>query len=486
MQAERGQMKNAEPIRTRGYFWLPESREERLPGELRISEHGRIDLDLIGLFPNANWSGSGDVQQMWGHLREVRRICGHVEDGGDVTLLNCMLTSAKTNIFSANGLEFSSFKATMALLGADLRQDELTFRELRFVAEGLDDWLDMDTIKTSIYVEEVDGKMKSLIGGSVEYGHQESPSYPLEKGIEIQFFSSVTSSSLFPNLPLSHFSLTSQPYISLTSVEPRDIEHFLELADKVRKFISLAVDQEVQFQSFTLLDEDSGRASPIRLYLQMRRANKDKYKPRILKVLFTLPDVEERFAEIMNSWINQYEPDKAGHALNLYFAGAWKESSLLDSNLMFLAQSVEVLHRSLHPDHRPLDRTEYRKLKKKIFELLPDEIPPLIKAKIDEANRPSLRDRVQKMMEPFEDWFRDNENSEEFAIRVSNTRNYFTHYSSEIKNGLGEVEGLFSLYTKLEILLLLHVLKLIGFDMCQIAEVVERSQRLEKALDTSD
>ena len=89
------------------------------------------------------------------------------------------------------------------------------------------------------------------------------------------------------------------------------------------------------------------------------------------------------------------------------------------------------------------------------------------------------------MMEPFEGWFRDNENSEDFAKRVGNTRNYFTHYSSELKKGQGGGEELFGLYTKLEILLLLHILKLIGFNECQIAKVVERSRRLRGALDTS-
>ena len=354
-------MKNPEPIQTRGYFWLPENPEERLPGELRISEHGRIELDLIGLFPNANWSGRGNLEDMWGHLRDIGRICGHVSEGGFVTLLSCMLTRAQTNPFSFQSLEFSSFVATFALIGAEYEQDDVAFRELNFVVEGLDDWLNTDTIKTTVNVEEVDGKVKSFVGGQVDYRYQETPSFTLDGGIEIQFRSSIRSSPLSPNLPLSFFSLTSQPDISLTLSEPREIEYFIDLAEKVRKFISLAVDQEVQMQSFTFLDEISGRVVPIRMYLEMGRTRKDEYKPSVLKTLFTLSDVWERFAETMNRWIHQYETDQAGHALNLYFAGAWKESSLLDSNLIFLSQSVEVLHRAMRPNERPLDRTQFRK-----------------------------------------------------------------------------------------------------------------------------
>ena len=89
------------------------------------------------------------------------------------------------------------------------------------------------------------------------------------------------------------------------------------------------------------------------------------------------------------------------------------------------------------------------------------------------------------MIEPFESWFRDNEEGEEFAKRISETRNHFTHYSNELKKEFSGGESLLNLYTKLEILLLLHILTFIGFDRRQIATMVERSQRLQEALDTS-
>ena len=478
-------MNNLEPIQTKGFFWLPENPEEKLPGELRISEYGRIELDLMGMFAKESRPKEGDIEELFGHTKDIARICGNVYEKGYITLINCMQTRAQINPFSFQALELSNFRATIALIGADYEQDEVTFSDFNFVVEGLDDWLNIDTIRTSVEVEVVDDIVKSFKGGKVDYSFQESPSYTLNDGIEIQFCSPVKSSPLFPNRPLSFFSLTSQPYTSLTSDTPREMDYFINFADKVRKFISLAVDQEVQMQSFTFFDEISGRVVPIRMYLQMGRARTVEYKPSVLKVLFTHSNVENRFAELMNRWIYHYEPDKAGHALNLYFSGAWKETSLLDTNLTFLAQAIEVLHRETNPDDRPMDRQEYKKIREVIFELLPDGTPELIKTRIAQANQLSLRDRVQEMMDPFESWFRDSEKSEEFAKRVSDTRNYFTHYSSELKKGLREGENLFNLYTKLEILILLHILELIGFDKSQISQMVKRSQRLEEVLDTS-
>lgn len=476
-------MKNLEPIQTRGYFWLPNNPEEKLPGELRISEYGQIELDLMGIFSRENRQGG--IEYLAGQLTDIDRICGNIYENGYVTLLKCIQTRFQSNLFSSQALELSSFLATIALVGVDYEQDELTFNRFNFVVEGLDDWLNFDTIRTSVDFEVDDDIIKSVKSGRADYNFQESPSYTLNDGIEVQFCAPVLSSAIFPHRPLSFFSLTSQPYISLTSQEPKKIDYFIDLADKVRKFISLAVDQEIQMQSFTFLDELQGRTVDVRMYLQMRLAREAEYKPSVQKVLFTYWDVETRFEEIMNCWITQYESDKAGHALNLYFAGAWRESSLLDTNLTFLAQAIEVLHRETNPDDRPMDQQQFREIKRKIFDLLPADIPPLIKTRIGQVNQPSLRNRAKAMMMPFENWFRDDEASDEFARRVSDTRNYFTHYSGELSIGLREGGELFDLYTKLEILLLLHILELVGFDRCQIAQMITESQRLGKALDTS-
>ena len=92
---------------------------------------------------------------------------------------------------------------------------------------------------------------------------------------------------------------------------------------------------------------------------------------------------------------------------------------------------------------------------------------------------------MEEMAMPFENWFRDNESSKDFAVKVSETRNHLTHYSRELVNEQGMGEPLHNLYTKLEILLLLHILEFIGFSREQITTVTERSTRLNEALDTS-
>lgn len=478
-------MRNPSPVQAKGLFWLPSNPEEKLAGELHISQFGKVRLDLLGVFSNPEWQGSGDIEEMLGHLRRVDCICGNVHGEGFVTLLNCSSTRINANLFSSQALEASSFGAAIALIGACYGKNELAFSSLNFTLEGLDDWLNTDTIKPTLKVKTEGDIIRSFVGGSVAFGFKESATFALNDDIEIQFLSPVELSPIFPNRPLNYLSLQSQPYISVISQIPRQIKYFIDLSDKIRKFISLAVDQEVQMQSFTFVEERSGQVVPIRMYLETGASRKAQYEPDLLKVLFTLSDIENDFAEMMCHWIERFEPRKVGHALNLYFAGKWKETSFLDVNFIFLAQAIEVLHRQTFPSSKPMEKKKYRKIADEFIDSFPETIPDLIKNNIYQANRASLRDRVEEMALPFENWFRDNETSKEFAMKVSETRNHLTHYSRELKNGLGKGEPLHKLYTKLEILLLLHILEFIGFNREQITTMTERSERLYEALDTS-
>ena len=218
------------------------------------------------------------------------------------------------------------------------------------------------------------------------------------------------------------------------------------------------------------------------MFFQSSVSRRPEYKPDNQKVLFTLPDIENNFETIMNTWIGLNEQNDTGPALNLYFAAAWKEIGFVDASTLLLAQAAEVFHRKTLPQNKPMDKETFKKITKEFFDSTPENIPDLIKDRVRLANNPSLRDRVEEMMMPFETWFRDNQKSEDFAREVSKTRNYLTHYSSKSRKNYLNINQLMTLHIKLEILLLLHLLKIVGFTDCQIYQIIDNSQRLSKML----
>ena len=474
-------MKVLEPIQARGYFWLPQNPEKKLPGELHISDFGQIELNLMGVLDNPERDDVENFITIFGpNNHEFDRLYGKLLDGKQITLLKCYRAHYNINFNISGRSGYSSFNAEYALVGANLQDGEATFSKLEFSVEGLDDWLNFDVFEHKAQTETVNGVDRFTGAGAVEYVTRSSPSFNLNNGIKVLFRSPVLcDQSRHPTFSLS---LKSQPCILLVSDKPKDIRDFIELADIILKFIALAVDQEVQFQSFILLDDSLGHVVPVQTFFQTRASRKPEYKPGIQKVLFTLTDIENMFEATMNAWFRLYEQDGTGPALNLYFAAAWKETEFVDTGLLLLSQAIEVLHRKTFPQNKPMDKKVFKKLTKEFLESTPEDIPDLIKDRINLANNPSLRDRVKEMMMPFENWFRDNEKSEDFAKSVSKTRNYLTHYSSKSRKNDPDINQLMTLHTKLETLLLLHLLKLVGFTEPQISQTIDNSRRLSKML----
>ena len=74
-------MRIKEEYKRSGYFWLPSNAERKIPGTLFISDGGKIEIEIIGLFEDSIKVLNGDG--------DLRRIIGHVEKDGFVTLEDC-------------------------------------------------------------------------------------------------------------------------------------------------------------------------------------------------------------------------------------------------------------------------------------------------------------------------------------------------------------------------------------------------------------
>lgn len=77
-------MRIEEEYKKTGYFWLPNKVENKIPGILSIDDGGRIELEIVGHFHEGIKSLSGDD--------DLRRIIGHVEKDGLLTLDECFYT----------------------------------------------------------------------------------------------------------------------------------------------------------------------------------------------------------------------------------------------------------------------------------------------------------------------------------------------------------------------------------------------------------
>lgn len=464
-------MRISEPIETTGTFWVPERPEDQLRGTLRISESGEVRLDVVG---DMNFTFK-DVHSSTGVSERLDRIVGKVEKGGPVTLDGCLYHLSK--ITSHNGPESTS-RADLAFVGVNYnKEEETSFTEFRFSVEGLEEWLELPGI----------GRLPTTPqkGGSKQYRRIDPILQNLPDGISMNIIVESTTSPPFSQNsgPL----IIRRAFISLLSEKPRDIEFFSHLAFKLCNFLSLALDQAVSIKSISVsseqasVDTTTSVPPPIQVFGQFAPWTEQRPTVGPHRMLFTHREAKCRLKEdILTGWLKKYvdyEP-----AFDVYFLTCAKPTQMLETKFLQLTQGIEVLHNRTSPETTVMPKCKYRKFLASALCSVPREWPEdkqkWIRNKLHSANQLTLRERIWQMIEPFQLWFGNDEDCENFAKRIVDNRNHLTHYSSGTERRAAKVQELITLYEKLEALFRLHLLKFIGFDDKSIDSIVRSNARL--------
>ena len=358
-------MKLSDPIEETGFFWLPEEPERQLPGVLRISESGEANLEIIDLSPEhalvaIRIGTSSDIpnkastpqkpstpppsKHEFGapfselHFRNFKRVVGMIKKGS-VTLEDCYYSSQN---YQSSGFTTSTIHSNFVFSGVCYdAEDEITFSEIKFSVEGLEEWLGI----SGIHVDHNLGT-KHWQKGSVRY---EPPadiliSLPDEMEMLFDFEMSVPT-----GLSVTEARISQKAYIRLKSTRLRSLDNFLPLIIKLHRYFFFAVDKKNSLISVTgyssdiTIDKEKKREVPIKIYF--RSPSYFENKPRINRhyMLFTCQDVEDKFEEIIANWMQNHDVLK--EAFNQYFGTKYGAYKYLEGEFLSLVRGIEVLHR---------------------------------------------------------------------------------------------------------------------------------------------
>ena len=158
-------------------------------------------------------------------------------------------------------------------------------------------------------------------------------------------------------------------------------------------------------------------------------------------MLFKFTDIKDSFEEKINSWIKAY--DVIESALNLFFSVRYSQNQYVESEFLSLAQAFETYHRQLNKSSKKINYV----------------------------------DRVKGIIKPFHKYI--NDNIEEISETIKITRNYYTHYDDRNLNKAISCQELPNLSRKMEGILQLNFLKLIGFTETEIDKIYNSNATLK-------
>lgn len=462
---DKSTMRLSESVEKTGFFWLPEEPKNQLPGVIRISESGKATLEVFCL--------SDPIQCLISEAQNPNRIVGII--GNEfITLDECTYGD---RLLQGNVLT-STIYAKRTLIGFNYSEEEkITFSKIEFSVEGLDEWLPIFDLQG-----DYNNKDASIHDISIYYSPPKEISLNLPNGIRLKF---IFLSNTYHDR--TKVSINQKAYVSLISKELQPIEYFFELVSKIHNFLRFVIDETVLIDSITgysseitqELEEGKNYETPIEIYYQSPLRSEEKLEIHRPSMLFHYRDVADQVEEILTKWLENYETSEP--AFNLYFASVASSQKYMEWKFLSLVQGIETLHRRNHQEIE-MPKEEFKNLVDTILQVVPQNRKDLIERKLKHVNELSLLKRIKKMMQPFKELFGNGREQNSFISRVVDTRNYLTHYDSEIEIKAASGEDLWKLCMKLEALFQLHFLRLIGLNIESIKSIVKKNTALRDKL----
>jgi hypothetical protein len=195
--------------------------------------------------------------------------------------------------------------------------------------------------------------------------------------------------------------------------------------------------------------------------------------------LFTYHQVKDRFAELISEWLQNFQTIEP--SFNLYFAVATSGFMFLESQFLFLVQGLETLHRRTSQETK-FPSKEFDALLRILVEACPKDRRGWLSARLKYANELTLRHRLEELLGGLSRivWPGGDHN---FPISdIVDTRNYLTHFDSELEGKASHGRDLFSLTQMLQAAFALILLGQIGFKTDEIRKVAEDCQGMMRKL----
>lgn len=372
-------------------------------------------------------------------------IFGRTKDNYPVSLYGCK----GTNFSSSGGLKSYTISAMIGLVGREVDQwENVAYDHIHAEFSLFHNWLAMSRVSfengAEIQVKvaerktieaDIDQSAKLVIWPTLNF-NQDSAKVVLAEGHGVEFRFSQA-------LPVKE---TRRKYVQ-----------------SFCRFLTLLVNRRVFVDNVYFHPEDGANPYEVALYQTNPGVEAADRKTLFHGMLVSYRDISGDFSDIIKRWFKLEE--SLADVLNLYFATIFVPGLYINQTFLFLAQALEVYHRtSPNFDNQTQSMAAFRARKKIIIDKVPEEKEWLTE-KLAHANEKTLAQRLDELM-----LLHKNEvnqfidDTREFSDRIRHTRNHYTHYGTKEKGMEKVAKGgqLMDLSAKMKTLLELCIFSDLG------------------------
>jgi len=193
------------------------------------------------------------------------------------------------------------------------------------------------------------------------------------------------------------------------------------------------------------------------------------------RMLLRFRDVQAHLPGLFRRWLescNLLQP-----AFDLYFSMQLRDPGFQELRFLGLVQALESLHRLRHQD-QPSPKHQERL--KRLTKPFGRKDRRWLEGKLRYSHEPTLSERITDLLQPFGDLFGEPEQRKVLVKKISDTRNYLTHYSPDLKHRAIEPSKLLPYLFRLRVLFILHCLLELSFSAAEARQLVENNDKLSQ------
>lgn len=409
------------PFTIKGHWWLPGS-ELRVAGDL-IYDEEEMTLELYGGLNEAicdsPFGGKPEAD-------EFPMIYGESLANESITLLRSFYTNWRPDIRSFRvqpdtrvAIRSAKLNCGTMLLGSHISSPNDTFSKCRIEIPSFESWLG-----DSPFTADVEGQFDTF---HLKYTRPQGEEFKLLKAqCEVRFLRAVRP----PGFPDHSPRIEHRAYAEVEPTVPCPLTWFASRANELLDLFSLFFGQSMSSRSLSL--HQSGTHGTATVFYSRHKAKIKDVTSMEIPLRYEM--VKAHFQLILENW---FTPSRnAMHASRMLVSSERRPSSFIEFRFLPLVHAAEVLSQST--DGATIIPTpEYRSLVKRIKEVIPTDAPKelldSITNSLGHANGRTLRRKLLKMLERLQDetcrLFCVDRSA--FVTGVVDTRNHFTHYSTE-------------------------------------------------------
>lgn len=449
----------------KGKFWLPEKPKNVIQGILRYNSNEGGELELYGSFLENNIPIPINLD------KEKQIILG-ITDNGMVTLYKCFNNNSSFNL---NVGTQATYYIETIFIGCHFKNtEEIKFKQLTVSYTNLDDWIGITGLNREISLDN-DNNFQRL---NISYEYPEDFEFNFDKFTIKIAFGFQNSFERFKADLSQNTTMKIIPENSLHLKNYQEKPLFL-----IPRFLSLAVGKPVYpiymigiNDKFKVKVNDEEKFIDISIYSGSRNYEEPQKNLNIHDMFFTFGDVREDLEECLKNWFTKY--DKLGPIYNLYFSSLYNPYNYLETDFLNLAQAIETYHRRMFKG-KYLESSEYREISSSLKDEIPDNVTDehreSLKSKIDFGNEFSLKTRLIKIFDKYQDALELLIPEKDIFIKdVRNTRNYYTHYSKDLEKKAKKGQELVLLKERLKFTIEVCLLYELGIDQGNIINWISR------------